>query len=110
MLVDVLHSRGAARYQTRLAAGGHDFGLGAKFADQTFENAVDHAQRSIIEARLQTGHGVRSDEPFRLAKCNHGQAGSPAEERCNRDADTGGYNAAEILTSSRNDVEVDRRS
>src|ERR1700759_1507883 len=92
--VDVL---GSTRDQLCKTASGHSSGPGAEFGNHAFEDAVDQAYVTVIEADLNIVDSPGSDDLCRLFDIDSGKPGSSGEERTGRDAEARSDCAAEKL-------------
>ena len=96
-IVDILDEfRSGPDHRTK-ATGRDHVRLLAQLREQQFQNAIDESEISVVEARLQTAHGIRSDHAGRLANLNAGKPCSAFEKSIGRNADAGADHAAEIF-------------
>ncbi len=103
-----LHQPRTIGDQLPLAAGGDGLGAGSELGGDAFDDAIDQADESVIQAGLNAAHGIAAHQFFGLTKIHHGQAGRACEESVDRHADAGRDQTAEEFRIFRNHVEVDR--
>src|SRR6476619_7189134 len=105
--VHVAEKSGTPGNEHGLAAGADDLRPRPQLVDEPLDNAIDHAQGAVVQARLNTLHGSVPDQLGGLAEVDQGKASRLTEEGFDGDADAGGDDATQILGPGGDYVEGD---
>src|SRR5215469_2458407 len=87
VLVDRLKILRTADDQVSLASGRDRLGFGAKLFDYALDDAVNHADRAIVETTLHAGDRIGSDHVLGRPEVDEREASGTAEQRVDGDAD-----------------------